>query len=385
MPRLSHTHAHEHAAENVLLRPWRRGRLALLAGLVACPSEPGFTLPDVRAESRYIQYSDWGEAPLCDSLLDELDGYVEDLAEFLQVAPPPPLSIRYTWVHPDAGVEVPLPCPGGTGGCAEVEGDSVQIFAKVPANSHELVHAVHLLTLPRSDAILHEGLANYLGTSIALEPYDPGDFAREFQALLAQPRPNTHEEYQVAMHYVGSVAELYGVDAFKRLWHALPPDSTAEEFAAAHLEIFGEPLADTLLKLEQYAPAPWERAPRTACDGPEVEWWDRGSRTLDSDSACLGQFDVYEPVPDELLYVRRFRTELPQAGSWYLQRQNPIWGTTVYLRRCDPGSLDPGVWINEDGTVAELSAGSYVFETVAHQGDEVMIPIEISISPIPMQ
>lgn len=358
------------------------GGLLLLGGTTMCTNEPEFVLPDVRAEGQYIKYSDWGDAPLCESLIGELDAYVEDIAEFLQVSPPPPRAIRYTWVHPDAGVEDPLPCPEGIGGCAHLINGEVQVFAKIPAHSHELVHAVHLLTLPRSHAILQEGLANYLGTTVPLDPYQPDDFPREFQALLDVPRPSTHEEYQIAMHYVGGLIELHGVETFKKLWHAMSAETRAADFSAIHLDIVGEHLAETLLELAQHSTMHWDRAPRFACDGPAVDWWDSGSRVLASDSDCLGPFDMYEPVRDQFLYARRFRTEVPQANAVYLQRLNGYLDPGVYLRRCEPGLSEPGVFLDEDGVVAEISAGTYVFEAIAYDAATVMIPFEISISPM---
>lgn len=347
----------------------------------ACADEPTFEFPDIRAESRYIEYSDWADAPLCDSLLDELDAYVEDVAEFLQVPPPPPASIRYTWVHPDAGVEDPLPCPEGAGGCAREVNGKVRVFAKVPDHSHELVHAVHLLTLPWTHALLHEGLANYLGTTDVLGPYVPDEFAREFQTLLdAERRPNTHEEYQVAMHFVGGVIERHGLETFKALWHAISPDTGASEFAAIYLELVGEPLADALLALEQHTPEPWDMVARTACDGPLLEWWDSGSRVLESSEKCLGRFNVYEPVRDHLIYALRFRTEITADSTLFVQRRGTVLDNQVYLRRCGPDSSESSVWLNDGGDVIEVSAGTYVFEVMADNPSDLMLPVELSIS-----
>lgn len=334
---------------------------------------------DEPSSGKYIVFSARSDAPLCADLVDDLDTFVEQVADYLAVDPPPDLSIDYTWI-PLSSQEA-LPCSDATAyGCAARHADRVQTFARTPGHTHELVHAVHQLMLPRTLPVLDEGLADYLGSVDGDYLQDRSEFTARFRELLANDRTIGNAEYTLAMQFVGATIERGGREKFLALRIAATDATTFAIFAEAYESIYAEPLADALAAIESMEVRPIFPTYRTTCQGVPLAWPAAGVQTwtLQQDDACLDRFGINTPGPSDTIYNVRYTATPPVAGTYQLIRPDHDGSISVYIRRCG-APPDERAWINSDGLLIDLEADTYILEVVSVDLDLVLRPIELGV------
>ncbi|PCC72081.1 hypothetical protein SAMN02745121_01290 [Nannocystis exedens] len=293
--------------------------LALVASVTGACREPDaspWPLPEIVATSKYIEYGTWAEpSQVCMSeKLAEMDRFIEETAEFLEVAVPAE-PIVYVW-YPILPEEEDWPCSSDTA-CYTTISSNGYIPSTLPfgvqTTFHEFVHAVDNAGLGRGHSIFAEGLAEYLSrTSASMGTSTLDGFAEKFSAMLEEGIT----QYGLAMHFVGSVIQKHGVDGFKRLRKEVPWDARLQEFTAAYQRALGENLGSALMEMELQpitGQFPWY------CDGEEVPWPDPGDLEVTLRGSCGDGFfwseGLVEGVPSRW---KDFVLDVPEAGIYTL-------------------------------------------------------------------
>lgn len=191
-------------------------------------------LPPVSASSKYIDYATYADASvICmgDTLARE-DRFIEGVTAFLGI-PVPTGRIRFVFnPHQASDVPQPFACDTASSCYNYTEADDTgTIVSSNVVNHHELVHAAEIPVLGADGhRMLIEGLADYLGTSNSSAAI-LDNFPTAFKEMIAEdPMPN---DYRLAMHFVGSIIEKYGVDSYKALRKSMPSDGGTDELAVA--------------------------------------------------------------------------------------------------------------------------------------------------------
>lgn len=230
-------------------------------------------MPEVLATSRYIEYGTWADdSTVCmDDELARADRYVEDIAAFLEVAPPPPRSIRYLYVPPEVqDPERTWPCSNSA--CFWEEGsvlkDRSVIYSTLATDRHELAHAVVYYGLGLDHRVIEEGLADYLSRTYSTDDLLE-DFPQRFKAAVEAG--GAPESYRVAAHFVGSLLARHGVAAFKQFKGSLAADAGLDDFAATYASVYAE---DLELALNDMAATPIRMRYVAPCDdaGEPIAW-----------------------------------------------------------------------------------------------------------------
>lgn len=367
-----------------LLRPIRAlgAALSLALMLVVSCSDP---LPDGESKPRlvgkYVGYTDWGSAPLCETIVDELDEFVERTAVFLEIEPPPEQSITFTWL-PRTGEE-PLPCSDTIAeGCAQPRGDHVQIYSRIPWHIHEIVHAITALAMPGGTQILGEGLADYLGSRDGAYLTDRAEFSERFNAMLDRGKAGDADDYLLALQFVGALIERDGVKSFRDFWTLVADATSPGLFASAYESVYMETLVDGLAAIEQMEIRPLSETYSTTCQGIPLPWPAQGIATwsLAQEDACLDHFSINHPHPSAFVYNVRYTSTPPHAGAYQFIRPggpDVEKKNNVHIRKC--GDPDTRTWINSDGQVLNLEEDLYVIEVVTLDGDRALSSVELSV------
>lgn len=254
--------------------------------LLACKEQeplepPPWSLPEVAAESEYIEYSTWADdSVLCmDERLAELDRYIEETAAYLGVSPPAQ-KIRYVWVPRELKDSETWACNDPTfflWGCLKPWNAKAYVFSEFLGNYHELVHAVTTSALGPAHRVLEEGLADYLSEGLSTASQVEG-FPEAFTAMVERGgRP----DYRLAMHFVGSLVEADGIAKYMELHRTMEPGVGLAEFAAAFRAVYGEELVDALERMD----APIEGRLAYRCEGELLPWGD----TQDLEATVVGR------------------------------------------------------------------------------------------------
>lgn len=273
-------------------------------------------MPEIVAASKYIEYGTRAEpSQICmDEKLAEMDQFIEETAEFLDVAFPAE-PIVYVW-YPTEPEEEDWPC--STDAACHINLSSKgYIFSTLPFGTqttfHEFVHAVDTAGLGRGHPIFAEGLAEYLSlTSTSMGTSVLDGFAEAFTAMLAEDIT----QYGLAMHFVGSVLQKHGLGGFKRLRNEVPIGARLQEFMAAYPRALGEDFVAALMEMEQQSIAgkfPWY------CDGEEIPWPNPGDLEVTLRGSCGDGFfwseGRVEGVPSQW---KDFVLDVPAAGIYTL-------------------------------------------------------------------
>jgi hypothetical protein len=357
--------------------------LLMALALTACEREYDF--PDVRATSKYIEYSTWADdANVCmDDHLKSFDRFIDTTATFLKVDPPP--RLRYIWIPRSIKDADNWPCPLDTSGCYVEEVEPHVVLSERVDHPHELVHAVATNALGRSHWILSEGLAEYLGQSDTT-PSATKDFPAQFLARI-EVDPDS-DDYRRAMHYVGSLIEQHGVDKLKELMHAVPLTASAEEFASAHHAVYGEPLATSLAQMT----TPINGQIATTCDGGELVWGAAPDLEVTLRGECGdGYFYSGGSIADEYESYKKYVVNVPVAGPYtiHLKHAGETAVALGLVRSCpgvDFGTTDtihgdPGIGLLNPGlhqiTIGFPSGSGPAPELdlqLSYEGDGILLP-----------
>ena len=197
----------------------------------------GFELPPQVASSQHIAYrTDTDASVICmDDLLAREDAFIKRTALLLGVDVPP-TPIDFIWDPIMDGSE-PWACPRTSDCYQSREEDELSVVVSTTlTNHHELVHAVEIKGIgANGHPTLKEGLAEYLGTLKSTPPRE--DFSEAFRAMLAAaPTP---DNYNLAMHFVGSIFARHGAEEYRTLRDEMPPNANLEKFS----EVFEKSMA----------------------------------------------------------------------------------------------------------------------------------------------
>lgn len=305
--------------------------------IVDCSSEVAPVLPDVVSSSRYIDYRTYADVDaLCvDDALSREDRFVEGVAAFLSETPP---SGRINFVWDPRGESEFYKCKDNLG-CYFFEVDKNYGVIISPSNIHyhELVHAVEIPLMGASGRFLAEGFAEYLGSDVDTG-YLLADFRGRFDLMLKGESQSNY--YPVAMHFVGSLIELYGVEKYKKLRAGF---SEAVDFAQFFETIYGLRLDDALSEMS--ARSIRGKKKRDGCmddDVELVEWNSQGHIEALLEGECGdGWFVSGGGVDGRLAFNKEFGIEIFDSGFYEIELDGPE-GTKIHpegsLVPCDAGN-----------------------------------------------
>lgn len=266
--------------------PMRMARARVgLTGLVllgGCAED--FEMPPEVASSKYIDFhTDADASVICmDDRLAREDRFIERTAEVLG-APVPGGRIDYVFDPRWEGSD-PWICPVGAQACyrSREKDDLSVVVARTLTQHHELVHAVEGQALGQGHPTLIEGLAEYLGTTNLSLNWE--GFPERFKNMLdASPKPS---EYRVAMHFVGSLIERYGVEKYRALRERMPEDAGLEEFAEVFAEEIGVSLDDALTAMDGASVYAVDEVEGCDEDAPVLAWTEPGVIDATIEAVC---------------------------------------------------------------------------------------------------
>lgn len=329
-------------------------------------------------QGKYVNFKGLGPAPVCETIIDELDSFIERTADFLEVEPPPEFSIDYAWIT-DPSPETWLCSDLEADGCTIYEDDRAYVFSRTPGHAHELVHATHDLVMPGGAQILQEGLAEYLGSSDGAYLKDRAGFAELFQSLVSRGSAKGQDEYLLSLQFVGAVIERDGIEKFRSLWKMTTGVVTYEEFSSVYDSIYPKPLSEALSEIENTEIRPMAETYRTTCSAPPVQWPAQGLNTmlLGRSSKCLDRFSVVRPHPDYIYYYIRYSAQAPVSGIYHFLRPENTLASKVYIRKC--GTPDVRTWINADGMQINIDKDVYIFEVTSTDVDLALQSIRLDV------
>lgn len=340
--------------------------------------DDSFTIAKIRLTGKYIRYADWGDAQaVCDSIVDELDEYVERVADYLGVPPPPLQSITYAWVS--QRTPKTWPCPDEVTGCVVDTDEQAYAFARTPGHTHELVHAVQHWVLPGGTRLLKEGLADYLGSVDGDVLDDRSDFPARLVDLVERGVAADNEDYTVAMQFVGACMQRGGVEKFKIFWAEADGADDRESFAAAYASVYDESLETALADMATMDIRPVFAPSLETCEGLPRTWPELSSTwTLAPDALCFDRHGINQTHVDEIIYSMRYVFDVPTATKAWVFHHGELLEPSVSLRRC--GHLETTTTIVPEGTPVEFAADTYIVDLRSRDPQRVLDPVELSIS-----
>lgn len=247
---------------------------AILLALSGCGD---FDLPPQVASSKYIDYhTDADASVICmDDLLAREDSFIERTAALLGVDPPSS-TIDFVWDPIMDGSE-PWACPGTDGCYHSKEGtDRSVVVSPALSHPHEFVHAVEIQALGSGHPTLMEGIAEYLGA--ARLTHFGEDFPERFKAMITKsPKPDSN--YNLAMHFVGSIFARHGAAKYQELRTKMPASAKLEQFAKVFEEVYGQSLDDALVEMSGGDKIVYGLLPFAGCgdgEAAELPWTGEG-------------------------------------------------------------------------------------------------------------
>jgi len=290
---------------------------ALATALVLSGCNVDFELPPEIASSKYITYhTDADPSVICmDDLLAREDRFIERTAMLLEESPPTD-TIHFVWDLEQSGKE-PWACSGNANCYRDLaEEDLAVIVSQSPTNHHELVHAVDAQVLGTTvHQTLEEGLAEYLG-SLQTSAFEPGYFPEAFKSMLA--KSSVPGDYALAMHFVGSIFSLHGVEKFKNLRSKVPSNAGLNEFATVFETVYGQSLDEALEQMSAAQVSGLDQFP--GCDeAPELSW--TGEQLLETaiDSSCSDPwFFGAGMIEGRIGFFGYYAVEVTQTGQYEL-------------------------------------------------------------------
>lgn len=295
-----------------------KGRLlawCLIAiGLVACAKDD---MPPLVASSKYIDFYTRGDTSvICmDDMLAREDRFIEATAAALGVGVPTGRIHFVSDPSTEFGDRSTWSCETAAHCYWYVEEEDYGvILSGAISHHHELVHAVEIPALGEdAHRTLGEGVADYFGSFRSSQGVLEG-FPEAFKAMVAaNPQPS---DYALAMHFVGSLIERYGVETYKELRAAMPVEAGLEEFASTFELVYGVSLDAGLLEMS--ADAIHGLDTEQGCaegDGRVIPW--AGPRLLETavESECG---DGWFVAGGGRGFGTSFVIEVPEAGFYEL-------------------------------------------------------------------
>lgn len=266
-------------------------------------------------ESEYIEYdTPADDSMLCmDDHLRILDTFIEETAASLGVAPPTG-KIGYTWIPSRITTVEDRPCDDGPKrrDCVVGTDDPVHVYTELLEDYHLLVHAVSRAAVGPSHPLLEEGLARYLGDG-GDDNYKP-DFPAGFKAMLGRGPVPDYAPY--ALHYVGSLLEVHGVEKFKELMRRMPVAGDVVDLAQAHLAVYGEELDAALAGMD----VPIRGQLEFPCEGETLAWTGGADLDVTLRGECGdGYFYGAGSVEGYPAFYKNFILDVPTPGVYEMR------------------------------------------------------------------
>lgn len=221
----------------------RQGRRAIQCLCAVGVLTTGCGEAPVIAKGRYFELASERDDPLCAGTADQIDAYLDSVADLLGERLPDRRFLRIEWS--DVGDA------DGTTTDRLLQDDV--IVTNDPIDPHELVHAAHLQVWPKSHRLLMEGLATMIGNRNWPQP-EPWPADEPIDSVLGE----WNEDYAAALFLVSQIIEAHGFDGLRQLWHAVPMGASAGEFRDAHRSLFGTSI-DHLVEPKMVGPVPQTR------------------------------------------------------------------------------------------------------------------------------
>lgn len=316
-------------------------------------------LPDVSDEGRHVRIAADPGLHLCAGSLAHMDEFVHRLsAEFGILPPIDDDRILYYWLDPD-DFSTRSSCSQGPDGC-EREGT---VYARVAPLNHELVHAVtHRVGHPPPFFV--EGLATAYGGLGSIRQASM-NLAPDVMATIEAPNSRS-VDYVAAGAFTSFLVMKYGVDAYLKLYTALPSDAKAREVDVVFRAMLGVPLDESVRNFEEAFGACSQAesdAKVVECAAPELPW-DGPRMTLYRRVSC-DQEDALGPYEKDHVVVL-YTVVIPETGLYEIK---------VVTERADGPpvaiTLVPCGWCGSGPSVTASSSAGHV-TTKLHAGRHSM-------------
>ena len=308
-----------------------------------------------------------GKPRICGGTLARIDRHIEAVASILDVEPEP---IEIYWHEPDP-----------SSGRPAAYFDHAAIVSNHRSLLHELVHAVSIPTMGRSDKMFIEGIANaYEESSTELR------FTIDFDISAALGTGS-----RGSGHFTRWLVETYGPEPFKALFDR--PTPTTAEIRARIEDGYGMTLEELEAEFFESAPA-WYSEIGT-CDGLErFAWPDASDRFAyetvgDCEASNAFGFTGDSDYPYFMAVVLELPPELVGREFTAPVVLPDSTGNLAGIRPCSIGegppgeAIDPPFWI--DGGLSEALLGN--FQTTAYRlelpfaEDGEVVAVEIELWP----
>lgn len=327
------------------------------------------------ATSKYLAYrTDADAAVIClDEMLAREDKFIESVAMKLGVDPPPG-PIDFVW-DPVKDSSDPWVCPATDCYKHDNEGDLSLVVSDTLIQHHELVHVVDIQGLGHGDRghlTLSEGLADYLGTLSVDSPRD--DFSDKFRTMLATILKPI--DYDLAMHFVGSIFEQHGAEKYRAFRDALPSDAGLDQFAAVFADIYGHSLDDALDAMNGEKFYGIDDFP--GCDGkaPAIAWTAEGLLDTEIKSSCGDPWFFGGGFSDGIAgFYGYYAVDVPQPGNYELTVRGLEDGPAPLLAGVRGRTIDKGAVASLKGETGTglLQGGQYILVIAFPPRSEAMV------------
>jgi hypothetical protein len=339
-----------------------RGLPPLLLLAACAQDDPSWTV--IRGDPVVLHHDP--DLPVCAGTVPFLDVSARAIASFAEQ--PLPRSIPYYYARDVAG-----PCRNPKAEAC-TQRDPLAIWAKFPAITHELVHAIQAGYFP---SLLMEGEAVALGGTLVFS--SPRPDLSDDELLGHRELPG--ELYGTAGDLVSYLITRWGIGAFQSLVGGLAYESTPAQIQDAFTRVYGKSFSEARQERARSGLVfPDNRLWIPECKGVPVE--DSGS--LSEPLSCAT--DAVGPTNGFMSRLRSF--EVKTTGLHAVVPHGPPDGF-ISLFLCG-GSLPTTVYYGKGGQLADdarvvghLSAGRYLLNFLAPFSDRVS-DFSTAIEPLPV-
>lgn len=326
-------------------------------------------LPPITWGNEHYLYASDVEGPLCEATLETQGEMTAALMDKIFGPFASPRQFIYYALAEQSFSDAACP---EAGGCYT----SGRIFSRDPLNLHEIVHAVHDLSIGLSHPFFSEGIAEvfrdrYLGPQKIQSELGDG--------LNVSTGKLPYEQYGRAGHFMAYILDTFGEEVTRELLKRTRPGQTGEQIEDILSDLTGVPYEQLALDYAAYPPCNnlSYRWPITEC-AKTPSTWDGCQLQIREDVDCAAP-DALGPREDEVWITRTL--EIPANGVYgFSITGEPAAGAFVELGSCDGGCKQGGSYIRfEIGESRDLAleSGDYYLSLVrgSHEPGELVVRV----------
>lgn len=328
-------------------------------------------LPEVSDEGHHVRIAADPGLHLCAGSLAHMDDFVHrSSAEFGILPPIDDDRILYYWLDPK-DFSTRSSCSQGPEGC-EREGT---VYAKAAPLNHELVHAVmHRFGHPPSFFL--EGLAAAYGGLGSIRQASTNIVPDVMATIDAS---NSHSvDYVAAGAFTSFLVASHGIDAYMKVYAALPSDAKASGVDDVFRAVLGVPLDESVRDFREAFGACSQAesdAKLVECAAPELPW--DGPWLISYRRVSCDQEDVLGPYEEGHVVVL-YTVVIPETDLYEIK---------VVTDRADGPpvaiTLVPCGWCGSGPSVAVSSSAGHVTAEL-HAGRHSLRLLSTSAAPTSM-